>query len=96
MRLGNQFKPDQARLDFDINYEKLKVLSENESLTSLDVSVEGGDGNLSIDATQITDKIAKAWISGGTAGFTYVVTYVVTTDQGRTHEHCYNLRIRNC
>jgi len=96
MRLGSQRKPDQARLDYDIDYAELGLLEVNEIIQTVAVTVTGTDELLLVDSIQHTDTVAKAWLSGGTAGHTYEVTQIMATNQGRIYEDCYKIRITRC
>lgn len=49
-----------------------------------------------VDRTEYTDTNAKVWISGGALGETANVTVTVTTQDGRTKQFCFNLKIREC
>lgn len=96
MRLGRYGKADADRLDYDINYQKLGDLGEGEVIQDLTASVEGSDSALIVDALQNTDTVGKVWLSGGTAGYTYTVNVVMTTNQGRIKENCFDIRVRPC
>lgn len=96
MRLGTFTKADADRIDYDINYKKLGVLGATESIDSFFASVDGADQSLVVDSVQNTSTVGKVWLSGGTAGQTYTITTVMTTDQGRVKEDCFKVRVRAC
>ena len=47
-----------------------------------------------VDRTEYTDTNAKVWISGGAPGETAAVTVTVTTQEGRTKQFAFNLKIK--
>lgn len=49
-----------------------------------------------VDRTEYTDTNAKVWISGGVLGETATVTVTVTTQEGRTKQFVFNLKIKEC
>ncbi|CUX20345.1 conserved hypothetical protein [Agrobacterium deltaense Zutra 3/1] len=49
-----------------------------------------------VDRTEYTDTNAKVWISGGMLGETATVTVTVTTQEGRTKQFVFNLKIKEC
>lgn len=96
MRLGKYVKADADRLDYDIDYKKLGFLVGAEVINEISATAEGSDSALQVDSVQWTDTVGKVWLSGGTPGYTYTVTVVMTTDQGRIKEDCFDIRIRSC
>ncbi|MBD9539924.1 hypothetical protein IB276_10705 [Ensifer sp. ENS04] len=79
-------------LDFDIDFSRW--LKSADRITSASSTIAGGTA--SVDRTDFGDSLARVWLSGGADGETSLVTTIVTTEQGRTKEFCFNLKIREC
>jgi hypothetical protein len=67
-------------------------LSAAELINSVSVTSDAG---LTVGATDYTDKIARARLSGGTAGNTYAVTCLITTSSNETFSVTKNLIVQN-
>ena len=50
---------------------------------------------LTKDSDQRGDTSTKAWLSGGTAGATYVVANKITTSDGRTDERSFEIVVED-
>jgi hypothetical protein len=96
-----------ADLDYGIdlsppfNPQSRPWLASGEYVTSLTVSITTApDESLVINsysinenASGITGALLIAWLSGGTLGLLYTVTFQFTTNQGRTDERSITLSI---
>ncbi|WP_331373769.1 phage fiber-tail adaptor protein [Sinorhizobium chiapasense] len=79
-------------LDFDIDFTRW--LKDSDRIINATSTIEGGTAV--VDRTDFGDSLARVWLSGGADGETSLVTTIATTEQGRTKEFCFNLKIREC
>lgn len=79
-------------LDFDVDFARW--LPSPDRLSSASSTIE--NSTAVVDRTEYTDTNAKVWISGGALGETANVTVTVTTQDGRTKQFCFNLKIKEC
>jgi hypothetical protein len=68
----------------DFSYDFRKILNRREGIVS--ATVTGSPSGLSISTATINKTIVTAFISAGTLNVSYLITYNITTDQGRTLE----------
>lgn len=80
--------PD-AVLDYSVDWTSF--LADTETITSHSVEVPAG---LTLDTSTESSGVVTAWISGGTAGDNYTVTYRITTSEGRTDDRSLTLVVR--
>lgn len=67
----------------DYEWDWAAWLAEGETIATAQVIVPAG---LVLDSESNTGTTVTAWISGGTAGETHMVTARITTTQGRTDD----------
>jgi len=67
-------KDPDATLDYTLDWSDW--LTENESLTGVDVDISGA----TLVQTQLTNRMVTAWISGGSVGGVISLRYRITTD----------------
>ena len=77
--------PD-AYLDYSSDWSEWLV--DGDTITAADVTAEAG---VTVEAVSHTETVAYAWISGGTAGEKYDVTFRVTTAAGRIDDRSITL-----
>ena len=87
-------KDPDATLDFGFDWGT-KWLQTGETLSS---SAWAADSGLTIESspdptTIIDDTTTAAWVSGGTAGASYILTNTVVTSAGRTDERSFRIHI---
>ena len=75
--------------DYFIDWSKF--LPTEETIASVSITSTAG---LTVGATGFTDKVARARLSGGTAGNRYAVTCVITTSSSETFSVTKNLFVR--
>ncbi|ASV44785.1 hypothetical protein PP899_gp29 [Agrobacterium phage Atu_ph08] len=79
-------------LDYDIDFARW--LPSPDRLSGAATTI--ANSSAAVDRTEYTDTNAKVWISGGTLGETANVTVTVTTQEGRTKQFVFNLKIKEC
>lgn len=81
-------QPNETK-DYDIEYSPW-LLPMDDSLNEVDVFVtcldDPDDVSLVASDTAITTTRLKVWLSGGTDGYKYKVTFIVSTVGGRIDE----------
>ena len=82
-------KDPDADLDYEVNWTAW--LGEDELVAS---SWELVDGDVVIDSSSFTDKVARVWLSGGTASTSAMVTNRITTAGGRTDDRTITINVR--
>lgn len=80
------------RLDFAVDF--FRWLQDGDRIVSASATLDGSTAT--IDDTQHSDTAVKVWILGGTIGETAAVGVTITTEQGRTRQECFRLRIEGC
>lgn len=86
---GPSYKMDvNAVLDFAWDWSNW--LSSLETISSSTATASPG---ISINSTTNTTSKVTVWLSGGTAGRSYTVTNLITTNQGRTDERTITIRV---
>ena len=67
-------------------------LADAETIASVTFTANAG---LTVGTTDFIGKVARARLSGGTAGSSYAVTCVITTSSSETFSVTKNLRVKN-
>lgn len=78
-------------LDFTLDLTAPLTL-DADTITAATVTAVTG---IVLDSDTSTDTTVTAWLSGGTSGVDYPVTYTVDTAGGRTYERTIIIRVRN-
>lgn len=92
MSLGTVVKKPGDSIDYDVDYSRW--LPSGDRLTTATASIEGGTA--SITSTQVSETQVRVWLAGGTNGESATIKVVANTQQGRTKEICFRLRIKGC
>jgi len=79
-------------LDYDVDFARWLPAPDRLSGASTEIV----NSTALVDRTEYTDTNAKVWISGGVLGETANVTVTVTTQEGRTKQFAFNLKIKEC
>ena len=79
--------PDEV-LDYRLDFEDWL---DTDTINSETVTVEDG---ITLDSETNDTTTVTAWLSGGTVGETYTVTYQAVTEAGRTVERSIKVRIK--
>lgn len=81
-------------LDYSVDWNPR--LLDDDSIASSTWTISTTDGSLVIDsAVPAAAGITTVWLSGGTEGYSYVLTNRVITTDGRTMDQSLRLRIRS-
>ena len=83
-------KDPDAVLDYILDWSRWLALDEE--ITGLTVVADPG---ITVDSSSFTTAITTVWLSGGTDGSNYRITYRITTDQGRADDRTIVIRARN-
>jgi hypothetical protein len=89
--LGTFTKQPGERLDFDVDFSEW--LSTTDTITSV-VSVCDTGLTAETPLKDVTNKIVKQWITGGTTGTTYKVQITATTTEGRIKEAEFKVKVK--
>ncbi|OCJ67680.1 hypothetical protein A6U97_02875 [Agrobacterium tumefaciens] len=79
-------------LDYDVDFARWLPSPDRISAAVATIA----DSTAIVDRTEHSDTSAKVWISGGVVGETASVTVTVSTQEGRTKQFCFNLKIKEC
>jgi len=79
-------------LDYDVDFARW--LPSPDRLSGATSAI--ANSTAVVDRTEYTDTNAKVWISGGALGETATVTVTATTQEGRTKQFVFNLKIKEC
>jgi hypothetical protein len=82
-------KDPEAVLDFSIDWTS--ELAPGDRLIHVSVIPDPG---LRVISSNVTDKIATAWLQGGIPGNTYNVVFHVTTEGGRQDDRTIQILIK--
>lgn len=74
-------KDPEAVVDFAFDWSTW--LASGDTIDTFTVTVPSG---ITLDSSSEASGVVTAWISGGTAGTTYIVECKIVTTQGRTDE----------
>ena len=77
-------------LDYDIDLSEW--LSSGDNVIDAIVTVPTG---LTLDRKTVTDDRVKIWLADGVDGVTYKVTTKITTEDGRSKEVDFEIRVRD-
>ena len=80
--------PD-AVLDYPVDWSDW--LPEGDTIESATVTAEVG---VTVGTVDVTSPVVTAWISGGTVGATYDVTYHIVTAEGREDDRSITLVVK--
>lgn len=83
-------KDPNAVLDYRVDWSSW--LAASETISTSDFTVDAG---LTKDSQSNTTTTATVWLSGGTEGTRYKITNRVTTNQGRTDDRSFLVRVTN-
>lgn len=85
----SQYEKQPAEVkDYDIRYDEW-LTPPSDTLYDVATTVvctTSDDATLIVDSVDMTNTVAKLWVSGGTAGERYKITVRVTTAEGRIDE----------
>lgn len=79
-------------LDYSVDF--FRWLSDGDQIVAANATITGGTS--AIDTTTHSATAVKVWVSGGEPGETATVKVTINTQQGRTREECFRLRIEGC
>lgn len=88
--LAELLKDPQAVLDYAIDWAG--VLPAGDTITSATVSADAG---ITVASNSASGQVHTIWLSGGTAGSSYLVTSQITTAQGRTDHRTIRVTIED-
>lgn len=83
-------KDPAAQLDYEFDWSTW--LASGETISSATVTVPSG---MTLDSQVDAADSVTAWLTGGTAGNTYIVTCQITTSQLRTDERSITIEVVN-
>lgn len=78
-------------LDYDIDASEWLPSGDN----VIGASVTVDNATLVVDKTTINDDRIKIWLSSGTDGITYKVTTKINTEDGRTKEVDFSVKVKD-
>lgn len=79
------YSPGRTALDvLDYGLDWASWLAVGETLSTVTVSASPSDPSLILGAPGVAGSVTTVWISGGTEGTTYLISFDVTTSAGRT------------
>lgn len=90
MRIGAVRMTEGDRRDVDVRFDRW--LPDSDTITDATAEAEG----IEIESVQLFGQTVKVWLSGGEVSKSYEVRVVVTTDQGRIKETCFQVRVTGC
>lgn len=79
-------------LDYDVDFSRW--LERDDVIVAASAVLAGSAAT--IDTTEFSETQVRVWVSGGDEGETANITVTAETQQGRTKEVCFRLRIRGC
>lgn len=83
--------PDDV-LDYDVDF--VDWLPPGDRLDAATASIN--QASVVVDRVDVSDKVAKIWLSGGVSGESGRVTLLASTAHGRTKEICIRIRVKGC
>lgn len=88
--MARYLKDPDAVLDYKVDYSSW--LADGETISTATVTVDAG---ITKDSSSVTDSNTSvtAWLSGGTAGDNYKVTYHITTSDGREDDRTIVIKV---
>lgn len=89
--MSTYLKDPDAVLDYQVDWSAW--LASGETISTHTVTADDG---ITVDSSSITDDstTVTAWVSGGTAGRKYRVTYHITTSEGREEDRTIRLWVQ--
>lgn len=101
--LAERIKAPSAVLDFALDLAppaqpgKKPWLGSGEIVTSVSVAADDGlvvqSSTIGDNATGVASSLISAWVSGGTVGNVYGLSFTFTTNQGRTDTRTVPIRV---
>jgi len=86
---GRFIKDPQSNLDYQIDWTAWLA---GDTISASSWSAGAG---ITVGANTHTDAVATVWLSGGSAGSSYVVTNQITTTSGRIDERAITILVRD-
>ncbi len=92
--------PDEV-LDYKYDWKALTngsgkedILVSGETISTKTITTESG---ITVDSSSVTDTSTSVtvWLSGGTAGTSYIVACKITTTDSRTYERSMQINVNN-
>lgn len=102
MGYESKSKDPDAVLDYVWPWAENGWMTEGDIITDATFTVYNATGGdipdtdttpVVVDSSSFTDTDATAWLSGGTAGTTYLITCHISTDGGREDDRTLKLKI---
>lgn len=87
-------KDPDAVLDYAIDFSAWLVAGDSISTATWAIDV-APDADLAIDSSSIVGGVPTVWLSGGTAGETYVVRCRIVTSDSRTDDRSIVVQMRD-
>lgn len=84
-------KDPDAALDYSQDWTS--YLATGETISSSAWAIEGGDAVLTLGSTQLVGNVASAFVSAGTKGQVYTLRNRIVTNQGRTDDRSWTIRV---
>jgi hypothetical protein len=81
-------KDPNAVLDYVVDWSEWLAASETISTSTFTVAA-----GITKDSESNTTTTAKVWLSGGTIGTTYRISNRITTNQSRTDDRSFDIRV---
>ena len=89
------FRKDPSDVkDYGFNFDPTTdpFLESGETIDDVDFTVPTG---ITKDLESVSDTTAIIWLSGGTAGESYIIACKITTTDGRIHERSIEIIVEN-
>lgn len=84
-------KDPQAVLDYAVDWSKWLAVTDGEAISTSVFTVPSG---IVKDLESNTTTKGVVWLSGGTVGTDYLVVHRITTNQGRTNDFSFTIKVR--
>lgn len=91
MKVGSATQQPGERFSYTINYSRALTAGDGLASAALLSVVPSG---LTINNVGVFDTRVRFWVTGGVSGRTYVATFKVDTDDGRTFEDEVNITVK--
>lgn len=91
MIIPTPFHPKDPSDVVDYNMSFASLLGSGEAVSTGSATAEG----VTVDSQTISGSTLTVFLSGGTAGKSATITGTITTDQGRTFQRSFYLRIQD-
>lgn len=86
-------KDPSEKLDYQVDWTTW--LSEGETISGVDWTVETGLSQPSTPAASNTTTTATVWLEGGTLGARYTIGCRITTNQSRVAERSFTVQVED-